>query len=398
MEHQASSTRVLHIGKFYPPFAGGIETFLRDLMRAQQRRGDVPGAIVHHTQSWQACRREEMEGVNVWRISTLGKALFTPISPSFAWRLGQTIREFRPDVLHLHVPNVSAFWALTSRCARRLPWVVQWQSDVIASSYNRRLAAAYRIYRVAEQRLLARADAVIVSSPPYLESSQPLAPWRHKCRVIPLGLDRRRLPDPTVEMLQWPNLTWKTQRSRVLALGRLSYYKGFDLLLHAIAAAPEVQLCLVGEGQQEEMLRSMIAVLNLADRVQMLGHIADAQAQALLATCDVLCLPSIERTEAFGLVLLEAMRYGRAVIASDIPGSGPGWIVRHGETGLLVPPGDVRQLAVALTRLSNAPELRRALGESGAARFEADFSIERVAEQTAALYDSLLDASKERSR
>ncbi len=112
-------------------------------------------------------------------------------------------------------------------------------------------------------------------------------------------------------------------------------------MIRAAANLPETHVVIVGEGDRKEHLEGLIRQLGLGGRVELTGFIPDEKLRALLATSDLLCLPSIERTEAFGLVLLEAMRYSKPVVASDVSGSGMGWIIGQMETGLLVKPGDV---------------------------------------------------------
>ena len=104
------------------------------------------------------------------------------------------------------------------------------------------------------------------------------------------------------------------------------------------------------------------------------------------SSCDVFCLPSLDRAEAFGVVLLEAMRFGKPVVVSDIPGSGTGWVVRQAGHGLLVPPNDPAKLAAALRKLRHDPAQRQALGAAGAAALRQRFGIGPVAETVAGLY------------
>ena len=123
--------------------------------------------------------------------------------------------------------------------------------------------------------------------------------------------------------------------------------------------------------------------------MELTGFMPDEKLRALLATSDLFCLPSIERTEAFGLVLLEAMRYSKPVVASDVSGSGMGWIIRHMETGLLVKPGDVDDLARALQLLRKRPGLRERMAEAGRKRFNAVFRIDQVADRISSLYQEV---------
>jgi rhamnosyl/mannosyltransferase len=106
-----------------------------------------------------------------------------------------------------------------------------------------------------------------------------------------------------------------------------------------------------------------------------------------------LCLPSLERTEAFGLVLLEAMRFGKPVVVADIPGSGAGWVTRQAGHGLLVPPGDPAKLAATLRELQRDPSRRQSLGQAGTMALQERFGIAPVAAATATLYRRILAAS-----
>lgn len=387
--------RILHIGKFFPPFAGGMEYFLSDLLPALQKQGIEVAALVHdHLLPWQRARsahsREAEWSFPVYRAPCYGRLLYAPVSPQFPIWLSRIIRQFKPDILHLHVPNTSAFWAMALPSARRLRWVIHWQADVVASRHDKILALAYPCYRPFEQHLLAMASAIIVASPPYLESSRSLASWRSKCQVIPLGIDPARLPEPSMAESAAAHQLWGDQRwLRVLAIGRLTYYKGHEILLQAIAALPNTCLILVGTGEREEKLRLLIERLKLKERVILQGSCTEARRNALLATCDIFCLPSIERTEAFGVALLEAMRFARPVVASRIKGSGVGWVVSDKETGTLCQPGDPVSLVQALRCLSTAPRQREAFGKAGRERFYNHFQIDQIAEKTAALYRSL---------
>jgi len=385
--------RVLHVGKYYPPFAGGMEYFLADLLPALQARGVASAALVHDERpGWRGRLPAPADSPPIFRAPSHGQLLYAPISPAFPLWLARAIRAFRPDLLHLHLPNTSAFWALAVPAARRLPQVVQWQSDVVASTIDRRLALAYRAYRPLERRLLAASEAVIAASPPYLDASAALQPWRDRCHVIPLGLDPGRLPDPGPAALARAATLWGETDFRVLAIGRLTYYKGHDILIRAAAELPTGQVLIVGTGDRRDRLAALIGSLALGDRVSLLGFQPEANLHALLASCDALCLPSLERTEAFGLVLLEAMRFGKPVVVSDIPGSGAGWVVRQAGQGLLVPPGDPAALAAALRELRSDPLKRQALGQSGARALRERFGIDRVAAAVADLYGRLLAA------
>jgi len=385
--------RILHISKYHPPFAGGIESFVADLIPAQIKQGHTVAAVVHDHQpsikkiAKKITAEEGTAGELIYRVPSFGRLLYAPVAPHFPYWLKKIIQEFKPDSLHIHVPNTSAFWLFALACARDCQWVIHWHSDVI-STIDSRLSLAYRIYRPFEQALLKRADKVIVTSPPYLASSAALASWHHKSEVIALGIDSQRLPDPTETALTWAQQRWQKNSIKLLTIGRLTYYKGHEILIRALATCQNknIELCIVGKGEQQESLQQLINTLGLQQQVNLLGFCESEQLTALLAHCDCFCLPSLERTEAFGVVLMEAMRYAKPVIASDIKGSGVTWVVTNKVTGTLVPPQNVKALATALDELAQQPERYHAYGQAGYQRFKVTFDIDKVAETISPLY------------
>jgi glycosyltransferase involved in cell wall biosynthesis len=371
--------RILHIGKFFPPVPGGMERFLGDLVRAQQMAGDAPAVLCHAD----AEAKARQDPPWLMRCPVWLSLLFAPISPAFPLWLARAIRRHEPEVLHLHLPNPSAFAALVLPSARRLPWVVHWHADVETGRFPWSMRLAYPFYRIFERALLERAEAIIATSAAYLEASRPLRPWRHKTEVIPLGVDPERLPEV-------PDGTtggsWRGDGMRVLAIGRLTYYKGFDTLIRAAADVPGIELAIVGEGEERPRLERLLDGLGRPAHIHLLGQADDAACQRLLASCDVFCLPSRERTEAFGIVLMEAMRYGKPIVASRLAGSGVTWVARENDNAVLMPPDDAPALTAALDRLRQDAGLCARLGASGRQRFLAEFDIAASARRLRRLY------------
>ncbi len=120
-------------------------------MVALARRGVESAALVHRHSFSLKNQVEDyvVEGhrFKLVRAAMWARLLFTPISPAFPWLLRNFIREFKPDVLHLHLPNPSAFWALILPTARRIPWVVHWHSDVITSAQGWQMKFFYKFYQ-----------------------------------------------------------------------------------------------------------------------------------------------------------------------------------------------------------------------------------------------------------
>jgi rhamnosyl/mannosyltransferase len=151
-----------------------------------------------------------------------------------------------------------------------------------------------------------------------------------------------------------------------LAVGRLSYYKGFQYLIEALQWAP-VNLVVAGAGEMEKQLQTLVAQLGLADRVQFAGRVSEGRLLELFTESHIFCLPSCEPSEAFGLAMVEGMAAGLPVVSTDLP-TGVRLVNRPNETGIVVPPSDSKQLGHALSALAADPELRSRMGEAGRAR------------------------------
>lgn len=371
--------RVLHVGKYFPPEPGGIERFLDALSRAQAETGLYP-AVLAHDRRRSGVSHEAQRAI--FRCRSRGQLLFTPLAPTWLSWLGRAIREHQPDLLHLHLPNPAAFAALLLPAARSLPWVLHWHADVPLDAAHRGLRLAYPAYSLFEQSMLRRSAAVIATSGSYLQASHALRDHRPRCRVVPLALGPA--PEPGI------GCSWPSEGLRVLAVGRLSYYKGFDLLVRAVAMTEGVSLVIAGDGDQATTLRRLIERTGAAARITLSQQLDDAGIEASYQACDLLCLPSIDRAEAFGLVLLEAMRAGRPVLASRLPGSGMSEVVTDGESGLQFEPGDVDALAAGLRRLRDDPALRLKLGAQARMRFAQRYGLQPVVSAISDIYRECL--------
>lgn len=386
MARQEPSTRalrVLHVGKFFPPAHGGMEVFLADLVAAQRRQGLEAAVLVHGT-----AQVDDPDWLV--RVPVQVQLVYAPIALGFRAALARAIERFAPDLLHLHMPNASVFWALTLPAARARPWLVHWHADVVASRIRPALALAYRAYRPFEQAVLARAERIVATSPPYLQASAPLAPWHAACAVVPLGiaLEADAPADSTAATTAHAD-----HPLQLLAIGRLAYYKGFETLVRAVSALEGVALVIAGAGECEAELRALAQALAPAGRpspVRFAGAVEEAEKQRLLQHCDLLCLPSRERTEAFGMVLLEAMRSAKPCLVSELAGSGMPWLVRESGAGWTAPVDDAQAWAAAIVAIAAQPEERRRRGLAGRAAAQRRFSAQACARALGAHYRSMV--------
>lgn len=411
--------RILHCGKFYPPHRGGMETFLGHLAQAQAAMDDEVLVLAHG-------------GPPLGRLETIGPKLalrraavaftlggYAPVAPALPLHFLNALRRFRPQVIHVHAPNGAAIWPALLRPFSAAPIVLHWHADVQFPPNRTPHPLLLRCWRRLESLALRRADAVIATSQAYLETSPELAPHRDKCRIVPLGLaepspsgshpaqssqqnahtidsglDATRESSARLTEADHPALRFLDSRRdlRLLAVGRLAHYKGFGLLLQALASTPGASLCLVGEGEERTALEAVARQPALRGRVHLAGALPNDVLDACYRRSHVLCLPSLSRSEAFGVVLLEAMCRGLACLATDVPGSGMAEVLDQGRAGLLVPPGSVEMLAQALARLVAEPDLARRLGQAGRERYAERYAMPRVAAKIRAVYEEILAA------
>ena len=315
--------RVLTVVTEAPPVRSGIATVVERLGTGLRRYGHDVDVV----STAEVGRRE------IGEVRLTGLARHWP-------RLRRQLDDY--DVVHLHGPAPTfsdaflALWRTVPR-SRRAGLVYTHHSEIDLGGAATPLCGAYnRLHR----RLARAASHVVVSTESYRDIA---GRGGRGVEVIPFGVDRGLAAES-----RWPG------PMTVVFLGQLRPYKGADVLVRAAAELPDVAVHIAGSGHQEAQLRELAARVGAAN-VTFHGAVSDADREYLLASADVVVLPSRTRAEAFGLVLLEGMRAGAVPVASDLPG------VRDvaGGTGLLVRPGSVRSLVQALCHLRDDPADRR---------------------------------------
>jgi len=369
--------RVLQIGKYYPPHRGGMEAHLEVLCGELKNRVDLDVLVCNNERRQ---RTETIDGVRVTRCFEIARVASASICPTMPLEIARR----RYDVIHFHFPHpVGAMSYLVG--PRRHPHavIVSYHADIVR---QRRLLEAYRPFM---RMLLRRADAIVCATPSYRESSVELEDYKHKVEVIPFGIDfAKGAPTAAVMRVAAEIRARHGGRPIVLGVGRLVPYKGFEHLVRAMRQV-DATLLLVGAGPLRESLESLAREVSVRERVQFLGEMDDIALRACYEACDVFVLPSIDRSEAFALVQLEAMAAGKPVVNTSIPGSGVAWVSRDDESGLTVPPRDPEALAAAMNRLLADASLRARLGSEGRARVEREFTKRVMADRVIKLYRSL---------
>jgi len=362
--------RILHAYKTYlPETEGGIPAAIRSLAAMPECE-----SLVLATRPPLAPRRLLVDGVPVERAAAFGEALSLPLAPLFPLALRRAARQ--ADLVALHTPFPLGDLGLL--LARGVPLVVHWHADII------RQRRAARLLSPLIRRTLARAARIVVSHPGAADASPWLAPVAATCAVVPYGVDAEAWAHPS------PGEAAEAERLRaehprlVAALGRLVPYKGFEVLVEAMAAVDGTAV-IVGEGPERARLAARIAALGLGRRVLLAGRLPRAQVKALLHAARVFAFPSVSAAEAFGIAQLEAMACGLPVVNTALPTAVP-WVARDGAEAVTVPPGDAAALAAALTALLDDPARAAALGAAGRARVRAEFTLDAYRARVLAIW------------
>lgn len=321
--------------------------------------------------------KQLIKGVKVTRASSFGVYWGMPISFTFPFLLAWKSR--KADILHFHLPFPLGVLSYLLLGSRRAKVVVTYHSDIVR---QKKLMWFYKPFL---HRFLKKADKILPTSPNLLESSEHLRPYRYKCTVVPSSIDLKEINSSPVEKF---DLGISPNEKIVLFVGRLSYYKGLEYLIEAMQKI-EAKLLIVGDGALRKKMEEKVESLSLNHKIIFLGQVSDKKLRFLYQICDVFVLPSIERSEAFGLVQLEAMAYGKPVVNTSLP-TGVPYVSVDGETGITVEPRNSRALAEAINKLLNDEELRKKYGTQARRRVEEYFTVEKMNEKIFEVYKELM--------
>jgi len=376
--------RILHVYRtYFPDPPGGIQEVIRQLCLATKTQGiesrvftlspqpdpavvALPEASVTRARSWWAPASCDLGSGEAFAAFARAAAWADVVQIHYPWPFG--------DLLRLMLPS-------------NKPCVLTYHSDIVRQRWLGMLYAPLMHYT------LRKVDAVVAGSPDYAQTSTVLAQPNiaAKLQVIPYGISDQR---PAYDEAAGSSIRQRlglADQPYFLALGVFRYYKGFHSLVQA-AVAVKAKIVLAGSGPENERLRAQAAALG-ADNVIFTGQVSDAEKWALLAGCRAFVLPSHLRSEAFGMVLVEAAMMGRPMICCSI-GTGTSFINQHNLTGFVVPPETPEALSAAMNQLLQDDALTQKMGLAARERYETVFSAEQMGKAYAALYETVVARKK----
>ena len=371
-------SKIIQIGKYYYPEHGGMETQLYNLCCHLNGKYQIEVLVANRKPTTIS---ETVDGVKLTRVANLGELSSNPICPTMAYHLSK-LNGDRDTIIQLHLPNPMAHFAyLLARPKGKL--VIMWHSDII----RQKLLA--KLYKSSLHRLLGRADAIIATSPNYIKHSPYLRKFAHKCVVVPLGIDTSKFRASLEVITKAEAIRNKYGARLVLFVGRFTNYKGLQGLIK-VAKNINGKILLIGDGPLRNKLRSLVQRYSSPGKVVLLQNISNEDLVAYYHACDLFVLPSNKRSEAFGIVQLEAMVCGKPIVSTSLK-TGVPWVNQHEETGLIVPVNDFEKLASSVNFLLDNPVQRQRFGENARRRVLNNFTLEQFGQKMNGLFKQVLN-------
>jgi len=330
--------KILQLVKWYDPWKGGMESVVKNLVEGILHISKEVHFSVYANES-PICKKKIESFDRVTVIKEHSNFYFKSQPVSYRYKsLNKLILE--SDVIHHHYPFPTMELALLFNLKKLegKKFIITWHANI----KNSRWSWVEKFYNLIINKLLKRADSIVVTSPQTLESSQILKQYQSKVEVIPLSFDPKFSSSKRKE--------YPTERVfNLLFVGKLRKYKGLEYLLKAIESLP-VKLNIVGDGEEKEALVRQVEFLNLKNKVRFYFDLSDHDLSLMFKKSDLFILPSINEAEAFGVVQLEAMANGLPVINTNLR-SGVPYVSLNEITGLTVEPKNSEALMEAIKRI-----------------------------------------------
>ncbi|MDR1527490.1 MAG: glycosyltransferase [Dysgonamonadaceae bacterium] len=373
--------KILQIGKFYP-IKGGVEKVMYGLtlgLSGRNIRCDMLCAGIDRQESGMLLINNY---ARLWCMPTWLKLAATAISPAMIIKLRKIQREY--DIIHVHHPDPMACLTLFLS-GYKGKVVLHWHSDIL------RQKALLKLYRPLQRWMIGRADVIVGTTPVYVQQSPFLQQVQDKTTYILIGIDEVKVEEDAVIRIK----EQYAGKKMIFSMGRLVEYKGYEYLIKAARYLHEdYVICIGGSGPLKDDLKQIIDSQGLNKRVKLIGFIPENEVAAHFMACDVFVLSSIWKTEAFGIVQIEAMSCGKPVVATCIEGSGVSWVNKDGVSGYNVEPQNAEALAEAIRKLLSDSQLYAKFSAGARQRYETLFTQQKMIDNCLKLYNDLLENGK----
>ena len=365
--------KILHLIKLSPPSKGGMETYVHDILKVLRNKFQIFVISDCSVKEEYSKGSIFIEGIEYFKLKTWGYIKNQPLSFS----IRKLFKEFQKnDIVHLHYPypTIELIVFICFLTLKKTPRLI---ITYHANPKKTKWSAMYTLFYPVNQYLFTKCEKVIFTSEHLMENSYTPGLCEEKKIVIPIGIpiDLNFTIDK-VPMKKDPV---------ILFVGKLRVYKGIEYLIEAMKDVNYGTCIIVGEGEQEDKLKKMIKTFDLEKKIKLKGEVSDNELIRLYKKAKVFVLPSINESEAFGIVQLEAMKYGVPVINTRL-NSGVPFVSLDKITGITVSPKNAEDLTNAINQILGLNEVDyQQLCKNALSRAK-EFNIESLAERIGNLY------------
>ena len=346
--------KILHISKYYYPYYGGIEDVAQTIVR-ELKPFHTQKIICFNDRN--ITETDIVEDVEVYRVATVGTFFSQPIPKGYHTALKRLIKEFKPDYIHLHMPNPVVTLFLLNMDLSGSKLYIHWHADISGQKL------LYSLYKDYEKKLLLRADKIIATSQIYLEHSEPLRNFLYKSVIVPNTINEQKFPDKADDADKIEQIRKLYGNKKILFfVGRHVPYKGIEYLIECEKFVDDDCVFVVaGKGPLTKRLKTQAAH---SDRIKFIGKISDEELRLYLKASYLFLFPSINRSEAFGVALAEALYCGLPAVSFYIEGSGVTWVNKNNYSGVVVKNFDKQAFARTINELLKKEDLRAELSRN----------------------------------
>lgn len=384
--------KVLMVAPYFYPKTGGMENYAWHIAKGLKETFGWEVVAVSANHEIIGYSEDVISGIKIYRLPTTFKASNTPINLNWHAQLQKIIEVEKPDLINGHTP-VPYISDIAARVASKkgIPFVLTYQNDLVKE--NKLLQSIIQGYYFAMGiRTGQLATKIITTSDYYPTISNYLKKFAKKIAVVSPGVEFDFYESITPTQRHFDKYGGKRPILFVGQLDRTHTHKGLHLLIDAVAAVvndiPEIHLIVVGKGDMVDEYKSYAKAKGLKNNFEIITNAGNKELVEYYKLSEITILPSISKSEGFGMVLLEANACKKPVIGSRI--GGIPFVIQDKKTGLLVPPGDTKALQKAITRLLTDKPFAKELGTNGYERIKHQFTWPHQIQKTNKIFEQIL--------
>ncbi len=343
--------KILHISKYYYPYYGGIEDAAQTIVK-ELKPTHTQKVICFNDKN--RTQTDIIDGIEITRVATIGTFFSQPIPIGYTSTLRRLIKEFEPDYIHLHLPNPIVTLALLQIDISKTKLYVHWHADISGQKL------LYSFYKSYENRILIRADKIIATSQIYLEHSKVIKNFRYKSVIVPNTIDSEKFEHKDGDNEKIAAIKEKFGNKKILFfVGRHVPYKGIEYIIESEKLIQDdCVFVIAGKGPLTSKLKTKACK---SKRIHFVGKLSDEELKLYLQASYLFLFPSINRSEAFGIALAEALYCGLPAVSFHIEGSGVNWVNKHNYSGLVVDNRNIKAFADSIRHILNNNDLQMSM-------------------------------------